>query len=472
MIKNLKLEHVGPAPKLQIAEFGSRLNVITGDNGLGKTFLLDACWYALTRTWPDGKQFYPTADIPKNDPPRMNSTIFDKEGKEVPAQMNYNFATQTWRMQQTHLRTPGLVIYVRIDGGFSVWDPFRNYWLDQLQEISELEGGSSSSAWVAQRPMAFQFSSKQVWEGLEDDVEGQKFTFCNGFLRDVETWRLRGSGPFQLLQNVLETLSSGDESLSLGEGVRVRVSDLKDIPTLKLPYGLVPVTQAAAGMRRVLALAYLLVWAWDEHLRAARLVKEDPANQIVLLFDEVEAHLHPKWQRMFLPSILEVVNFLLVKGEAQFLVNDLLQQGSTTARALIKKQKPRTIQIVASTHAPLVLASVETVWNQLSDKLFEFKLDEGKVRFEEVLFAKHGSISNWLTSTSFGLPSEYSTSAEQAIERADAFMRQHPDSASAPTGEMEEVQRQLESALGGDDEYWPLWIPYYKRKLEMGASVT
>ncbi len=68
---------------------------------------------------------------------------------------------------------------------------------------------------------------------------------------------------------------------------------------------------------------------------------------------------------------------------------------------MIEKQKPRTIQIIASTHAPLVLASVETVWNQLSDKLFEFELDEGQVRFEEVPFAKHGSISNWLTSTSF-----------------------------------------------------------------------
>jgi hypothetical protein len=32
-----------------------------------------------------------------------------------------------------------------------------------------------------------------------------------------------------------------------------------------MPYGPVPVTQAAAGMRRVLALAYLLVWTWEEH---------------------------------------------------------------------------------------------------------------------------------------------------------------------------------------------------------------
>lgn len=28
-----------------------RLNLITGDNGLGKSFLLDVAWRALTRTW-------------------------------------------------------------------------------------------------------------------------------------------------------------------------------------------------------------------------------------------------------------------------------------------------------------------------------------------------------------------------------------------------------------------------------------
>ena len=28
-----------------------RLNIITGDNGLGKTFLMDCAWWALTNTW-------------------------------------------------------------------------------------------------------------------------------------------------------------------------------------------------------------------------------------------------------------------------------------------------------------------------------------------------------------------------------------------------------------------------------------
>ena len=50
MLNQLKLHYVGPSEDLE-AEFGSRLNVLLGDNSLGKTFLLDVAWWALTRTW-------------------------------------------------------------------------------------------------------------------------------------------------------------------------------------------------------------------------------------------------------------------------------------------------------------------------------------------------------------------------------------------------------------------------------------
>lgn len=50
MLNYLKLRNVGPAPQLEL-ELGPRINLITGDNGLGKSFLLDVAWRALTRTW-------------------------------------------------------------------------------------------------------------------------------------------------------------------------------------------------------------------------------------------------------------------------------------------------------------------------------------------------------------------------------------------------------------------------------------
>ena len=51
MIECLRLRNVGPAPRMEM-ELAPRLNLITGDNGLGKSFLLDVIWWALTRKWP------------------------------------------------------------------------------------------------------------------------------------------------------------------------------------------------------------------------------------------------------------------------------------------------------------------------------------------------------------------------------------------------------------------------------------
>ena len=51
MLHRLHLKNVGPAPMLDM-NLAPRLNLITGDNGLGKSFLLDVAWYCLTRRWP------------------------------------------------------------------------------------------------------------------------------------------------------------------------------------------------------------------------------------------------------------------------------------------------------------------------------------------------------------------------------------------------------------------------------------
>ena len=50
MIEYLHIKNLGPSPEMEV-HWASRLNVITGDNGLGKSFLLDLAWWALTRTW-------------------------------------------------------------------------------------------------------------------------------------------------------------------------------------------------------------------------------------------------------------------------------------------------------------------------------------------------------------------------------------------------------------------------------------
>ncbi|MXW40285.1 MAG: ATP-binding protein [Synechococcus sp. SB0668_bin_15] len=77
--------------------------------------------------------------------------------------------------------------------------------------------------------------------------------------------------------------------------------------------GLVTSTGGAwgsSGLRRILALSYLLVWAWQEHQLASALLGKDPARQVVFLIDEVEVHLHPSWQRRIVRSLLKVLSEL------------------------------------------------------------------------------------------------------------------------------------------------------------------
>ncbi len=51
LLRQLNLLNTGPAPEMNL-ELAPRLNLLTGDNRLGKSFLLDVAWYCLTRRWP------------------------------------------------------------------------------------------------------------------------------------------------------------------------------------------------------------------------------------------------------------------------------------------------------------------------------------------------------------------------------------------------------------------------------------
>jgi hypothetical protein len=425
MITRLKLHQIGPAPDLE-ADFGERLNLVTGDNGLGKTFLLDACWYALTQSWAGDREFYPSEDVPKSDPPVVSWSLRGKTGVETPGSAAFNFPFQMWGgKKRDRPAMPGLVLYARIDGGFSLWDPARHYW-----SAADEEG---------EKTLPYQFEASEVWNGLPTGTVKPEDIICNGLLRDVENWRLKNNGAFAALQGVLRQLSADEsEALSIGEGVRVGMGST-DIPTLIMPYGRVPVTLAASGMKRVLALAYLLVWAWQEHKIASEKRREEPTRRIVLLFDEVEAHLHPKWQRVFLPALHEAIRLLLSGWELE------------------------SVQIIATTHSPLVTGSVESLWNDDTDRLFDFDLENGKVEFECIEFAKLGAAEHWLNSDSFNYLSSYPVEAKKTIDAANDFMATHPDPRKAPHGDASAIDAQLRATLGGDDEYWPRWKPYFDR---------
>lgn len=88
--------------------------------------------------------------------------------------------------------------------------------------------------------------------------------------------------PFEIFKNVLAELSPPDiGKLVPGDAVRIP-NDSREIPTIQYPYGIVPITNSSAGIGRIITLAYLIVWAWNEHKENCKLRGLHPDSRIVV----------------------------------------------------------------------------------------------------------------------------------------------------------------------------------------------
>jgi hypothetical protein len=227
---------------------------------------------------------------------------------------------------------------------------------------------------------------------------------------------------------VLKVLSPSDkEELQPGDLTRISLDEARDIPTIRMPYGQdVPVVHASSGIRRIIALAYFLVWAWEEHRKAADLLQEDPTHQVVFLIDEVESHLHPSWQRSIIPALLSVMEQLTRRPD---------------------------VQLITATHSPLIMASVEPVFDPSQDAWFDLDLEQGEVKLRQRPFTRQGDASSWLTSEAFDLESARSKEAEVALTQASEALSD--DSFDAQDAKA--LDAKLREVLSDTDPFWMRW---------------
>jgi hypothetical protein len=392
----LEINNVGPADQL-IMELNKRLNLITGDNGLGKTFLMECAWWAMTGTW-SGLPAYPTR--------REASIVYGLSGDKstvIKNKISYEVSQRKWPRESEATIRPGLIIYARIDGSYAVWDPVKQYQNTTLAP-------------------KYVFSDSEVWNGSAGSIEG--------LIRDWVKWQNTVKiSPWNILKDILKKMSPLDlGTLRPGEPIRI-LENILDIPTITHNYGNIPIIHASAGIKRIITLAYLIAWAWHEHKIAADLYSVMPERRMIILIDEIEEHLHPKWQRIILPSLLDIQSSLSAKLEIQYII---------------------------STHAPLILASSESCFDEQNDSLFQLETKENKkqISLEKLDFIKYGHINSWLTSQIFGLDQPRALRAENIIKQAqDLQMRDNPD-----REQVDKVHRQLLNELSADDPFWPRWI--------------
>ena len=432
MLKKLALKNVGPIQNLDMA-FEKRLNIITGDNGLGKSFLLDIIWYVLTRKWPAeiNKKLtsgYMARPFNPGKNAKISFELDSEKGKQIEYCASFDRSVQSWTGRPGRPYSAGLVIYAHSNGSFSVWDPARNYW------------NKRGNVDIQDRQPAFVFSPNEVWDGLEisSPDSTKKNVVCNGLIYDLASWQKdRQCWEFQIMRYFLSKLSPPDSHLDLGELTRISIDDARDIPTVKMSYGEIPILFASAGIRRVFSFVYFLTWALSEHTKACKLLGQKPTRQFTFLFDELEAHLHPKWQRVILNSMLNVLH----------LVNE---KSLKFPPVLDKRNNPFGVQIIAATHSPLVMASLESVFRSDSDSWFDLDFQEKGVILTRREFQKMGNADNWLTSEAFDLKSSRSLEAEKKLSAYNALMEHtNPDKK-----EREKILHELENLLPETDPFW------------------
>lgn len=430
MIEHLAIDNVGPAPDMEL-DFAPRLNLLTGDNGLGKSFLLDVVWWALTRRWPAEVNSRMTSGHPArpHDPETAATISFSVRGRtrSVPWTASFSRPDQYWLGTPGRPALPGIVVYAHADGSLSVWDPARNYW--------SLPGDPS----LKERRPAYVFTEAEVWDGLRDTVDGRSVPVCNGLLYDWSKWIQANDDNARGMASALRALSPGlDPARAIEPGLPMRLSveDARDIPSIVTDYtGQVPIIHASSGIRRIVALAYVLTWTWSEHRIASELRGDEPSQQVVMLFDEVESHLHPRWQRSILKALRDVGSVL---------------DGGVD------------VQLVVSTHSPLVLASAEPWFDPEQDAWFDLDVEgtPPRAHLHRRTYTPHGTTGSWLTSEAFDLATDRSLEAEQAILRARAILQR----TEPPLPEVMAVHDELRATLPDIDRFWVRWNAFVESR--------
>lgn len=397
-IASLRLTNAGPAQEMSV-DFGQRLTIVTGDNGLGKSFLLDFAWWVATGIWAD-REALPQQTSAKQIS-QVEYTLSGKSGRLSTFTARFDQRNYAWSRSKGAMTVEALAVFSRADGSFAIADPLR----------AKLNHGTQTGGCL---------TAKEVWDGRSGLIEG--------LIRDWVRWESSpDKSTFAKFAAVLKRLSPEDlGTLTPGPALRLP-PDPRGIPTIQHRYGTVPVTHASSGVKRVLLLAYLIIWSWQEHELAAQRLGRQPLHRMMVIVDELEAHLHPKWQRIVLPALMSV---------GDLLSGDL------------------ALQMIAATHSPMILASMEATYNPSTDALYHLFGAGPTVKLEETPFVKYGDASGWLTSPVFGMRHARSREAELAIE--DAKKLQLADNPSA--SEVAAVSDKLRLHLAGDDKFWPRWL--------------
>lgn len=314
ILKKLHLKNIGPFLN-DTVEFATNENstnqvtILTGENGTGKTIILDAIRKVLLGSQSNGiRSIRRSDDFGLKLELNFNNEDIQLEAKIIGSPTEENF--QVLKDGSNFYEIYHALISTEYSKG-NLW--LTNYWTSQNDHnpfhISSLD---------FIKPENY---LKDSLNGIQQNAETTKIvTFFDYYKSsdDLEEKR-EGEFIFEQLKKIFKT--------SLFNGEFVHVQRTKLLPVIKQNGFEVTLEKLSSGNLYLVQRLISLLGQMYSVYKLNNLVIEELCNTPgVLLIDEAENHLHPKWQKTFLNSILEMFP---------------------------------NLQIIAATHSPFIVGSVE-----------------------------------------------------------------------------------------------------------------
>ena len=344
-IKNLILTNIGPFKKAELEFISDDTDAlpiicITGENGTGKSIIIDAIRALFNGRFRNGIE----RDIASNDNFEVKSDIvLNNKSFNFTANKKFgknNNAIDTNNMSVNQLFVSTLDSKLKKDFIFDYWTSKLSNDSFNISNITSLEIDKYLDNSIS---------------GIHKNVELTKVISFFDYLKDSKNKNEKELG--QSLYNILEEIIN----LSISNGSLSHVSRINLQPIIKIGNNEISLDKLSSGnLYLIQRFTSLLSQVYSVCSLNGIPIKEYKQIKGLLLIDEAENHLHPKWQKVFLQNI--------------------------------QKLFPN-LQIIVSTHSPFIVSSVNNCRVYVCKSKIDYSIVEEETDFysnkpiEEVLLS-------------------------------------------------------------------------------------
>ncbi|MBF0137850.1 MAG: AAA family ATPase [Magnetococcus sp. DMHC-1] len=350
IVRSLKMRNFRGIGNLDI-DFQKRINIFVGMNGSGKSSVLACLAKMLSlmiyRVYNNRRQSFPFSEFDIRNAVHnldVEITISNDEGNSL----------CSWKMNLARDGSKGnqisdLTKYIEL-----VHDKI------EQDESSPIPVVASYSVVRAVLDIPQRIRNRHVFDtrfsGFESAIHGssdfrlffewfrEREAFVNGMILD---------GKSDFTDHQFSSVCDAITRLTGFKNLRIRRFPQKMI--LEKEGETLDIEQLSDGEKCLMAM----VGDMAMRLAIANPLRQDPLNaQAVFLIDEIDLHLHPAWQRMIMPGLVEVF------PNCQFIV-------STHSTQILTHIKPGNIFLLKRSNEGIVMTQPSDSYGQTQDSLYE-----------------------------------------------------------------------------------------------------